>query len=131
MLLRVIHLLYLLLRVIYLLLRVIHLLSVIFVTTCHIFVITCHTSDISPVFVGDLPGTLLADLPLLLEVGLVAAQHDVGLLAVRVGLQLRQPVARVHERLLARHVEQQQEAHRVTEKRRRQAAEPGERDTGI
>ena len=42
----------------------------------------------SPVLVGELLGLLLLDFPLVGQIGLVAHQHDVGVLAVGVGLEL-------------------------------------------
>ena len=79
---------------------------------------------ISPIFFGHLSGTTLGDSALVLQVSLVTTQHHVGVFAVGVRLQLREPVTHVQERLLARQVKQQQKAHRITEKRCRQTAKP-------
>lgn len=69
-------------------------------------------------------GPRLADDPLVVQVGLVAAQDNVRVVAVRVQPQLLHPVLHVQEALLVGDVEDQDEAHRVAVEGRRQAAEP-------
>ena len=66
-------------------------------------------------FICEIFGASLRDDALTFQVGLVAAQDDVRVLAVRVRLQFGQPVADVEEGLLVGEVEEKQEAHCVAE----------------
>lgn len=114
----------------------------------------CSRCPVLPVFTGELSSLLLLDESLVLQIALVPTQHDVGVLAVRVHLQLAcerkqrtlqrlaarfpdltaksedvrvkrtHPVPDVEEALLVRQVEQQQETHGVSEEGRRQTPEP-------
>ena len=66
-------------------------------------------------FICEIFGASLRDDALAFQVGLVAAQDDIRVFAVRVRLQFGQPVADVEEGLLVGEVEEKQEAHCVAE----------------
>ena len=66
-------------------------------------------------FICEIFGASLRDDALAFQVGLVAAQDDIRVFAVRVRLQFGQPVADVEEGLLVGEVKEKQEAHCVAE----------------